>query len=57
MVFALTLAALLALSAILLLRRRGMWPCLCPMQVLRLRAPAGLPALRRSIVSEWKEAG
>jgi hypothetical protein len=56
MVFTLTLTALLALSAILLLRRRGMLALPMPMQVLRLRAPAGLPALRRSIVSEWKEA-
>jgi hypothetical protein len=54
LVFAVTLAALLALSALLLLRRRGMLAL--PMPVLRLRGPAGLPALRRSLVSEWKEA-
>jgi hypothetical protein len=56
LVFALTLTALLALSALLLMRRRGMLALPMPMPVLRLRGPAGLPALRRSLVSEWKKA-
>jgi hypothetical protein len=55
-VFALTLTALLALSALLLMRRRGMLALPIPMPVLRLPGPAGLPALRRSLVSLWKEA-
>ncbi len=60
LVFAVTLTALLALSALLLLRRGGMLALPMPeswrMPVLRLRGPAGLPALRRSLVSEWKQA-
>jgi hypothetical protein len=56
LVFALTLTALLALSALLLMRRRGMLALPMPKPVLRLRGPAGLPALRRSLVSEWKKA-
>jgi DnaJ-like protein len=56
LVFAVTLTALLALSVLLLLRRGGRLALPRPMTVLRLRGPAGLPALRRSLVSEWKDA-
>jgi len=54
MAFTLTLALLFALSATLFLGRRTILAL--PMPVLRLRGPAGLPALRRSLVSEWKDA-
>ena len=56
LVFAVTLTALLAFSVLLLLRRGGRLALPRPMAVLRLRGPAGLPALRRSLVSEWKDA-
>ena len=57
MAFTLTLALLFALTATLFLGRRRMLTLLAlPGPVLRLRGPAGLPALRRSLVSEWKDA-
>lgn len=55
-IFMLTLALLFALTATLFFGRRGMLALPVPAPTLRLRGPAGLPALRRSLVSEWKDA-